>query len=137
VLLAINDSPVEAEQDSFLAEEYWREAPHHPVGDLYFEAGATFRAGPYRPQAEAGGASGDGAIRAPMPGRVTAVEVSLGAAVAKGQPLVWLEAMKMEHTISAPADGVLTQLDVTVGQQVDVGTVLARVQSPVSDEGEA
>ena len=40
----------------------------------------------------------------------------------------------MEHTITAPADGVLTQLDVRVGQQVEVGTVLARVES--ADEGE-
>jgi propionyl-CoA carboxylase alpha chain len=53
-----------------------------------------------------------------------------------GQPLVWLEAMKMEHTITAPADGVVTQLDVTVGQQVDVGTVLARVENQNESEGE-
>jgi len=44
--------------------------------------------------------------------------------------LVWLEAMKMEHTITAPADGVLTQLSVSVGQQVEVGAVLARVEKP-------
>ena len=42
----------------------------------------------------------------------------------------------MEHTITAPSDGVVTQLDVTVGQQVEVGTVLARVQNPEAEEGE-
>ena len=49
--------------------------------------------------------------------------------------------MKMEHTIAAPSDGVLTQLDVHVGQQVEVGTVLARVEDPAppetSPEGES
>jgi biotin carboxyl carrier protein len=42
---------------------------------------------------------------------------------------VWLEAMKMEHIIAAPAAGVLTELSVTVGQQVGVGAVLARVET--------
>jgi propionyl-CoA carboxylase alpha chain len=55
--------------------------------------------------------------------------------VTAGQPLIWLEAMKMEHTITAPADGVITQLDVTVGQQVEVGAVLARVEAD-NHEGE-
>jgi propionyl-CoA carboxylase alpha chain len=54
----------------------------------------------------------------------------LGDTVTAGQPLVCLEAMKMEHTITAPADGVLTQLSVSVGQQVEVGAVLARVETP-------
>jgi propionyl-CoA carboxylase alpha chain len=45
--------------------------------------------------------------------------------------------MKMEHTITAPSDGVLAQLDVTVGQQVEVGTVLARLEIPASTEGES
>ncbi len=70
-----------------------------------------------------------------MPGAVIRLGAALGDTVTLGQPLVWLEAMKMEHTITAPADGVVTQLEVSVGQQVDVGgTVLARVESP---EGES
>ena len=60
-----------------------------------------------------------------MPGAVIRLGAALGDTVTVGQPLVWLEAMKMEHTITAPADGVVTQLNVCVGQQVDVGTVLA------------
>ena len=54
-----------------------------------------------------------------------------------GQPLVWLEAMKMEHTITASADGVLTELNVTSGQQVEVGAVLARVEDQTPAEGES
>ena len=53
--------------------------------------------------------------------------------VTAGQPLIWLEAMKMEHTIAAPTDGVLTQLNVNTGQQVEVGAVLARVEAPESE----
>jgi propionyl-CoA carboxylase alpha chain len=68
-----------------------------------------------------------GSLVAPMPGTVIRVAVAAGDAVGQGQPLLWLEAMKMQHTIVAPAAGVLAELPVTVGQQVDVGTVLAVV----------
>ena len=78
-----------------------------------------------------------GSLLAPMPGAVIRLGAALGDTVTAGQPLVWLEAMKMEHTITAPSDGVLPQLDVGVGQQVEVGTVLARVESPASAEGES
>ncbi len=70
-----------------------------------------------------------GSLLAPMPGSVVRVGATAGATVTAGQPLIWLEAMKMEHTISAPADGVLAELHVQAGQQVDVGTVLARIDS--------
>ena len=64
-----------------------------------------------------------------MPGSVIRLGADLGDTVAAGQPLIWLEAMKMEHTITAPAGGVLTQICVAVGQQVEVGAVLARVET--------
>jgi biotin carboxyl carrier protein len=70
-----------------------------------------------------------GSLLAPMPGSVLRVGAAPGDTVTAGQPLVWLEAMKMEHTITAPADGVLAELNVTAGQQVEVGAVLARVDS--------
>jgi len=73
-----------------------------------------------------------GSLVAPMPGNVIRVGAAVGDAVTAGQPLIWLEAMKMEHTITASTDGVLTQLDVTTGQQVEVGAVLARVEAPES-----
>lgn len=74
-----------------------------------------------------------GSLLAPMPGSVVRVGAAVGDTVTAGQPLIWLEAMKMEHTIAAPEDGVLAELNVTAGQQVEVGAVLARVES---QEGE-
>jgi pyruvate carboxylase subunit A/propionyl-CoA carboxylase alpha chain len=63
-----------------------------------------------------------------MPGSVLRVGAAVGDHVKAGQPLIWLEAMKMEHTITAPTKGVLTELNVGAGQQVDVGAVLARIE---------
>ena len=71
-----------------------------------------------------------GSLLAPMPGSVLRVGAAVGDTVTAGQPLVWLEAMKMEHTVTAPSDGVLAELNVETGQQVDVGAILARVESP-------
>ena len=76
-----------------------------------------------------------GSLLAPMPGSVIRLGARLGERVTAGQPLIWLEAMKMEHTITAPADGVITQLEVVMGQQVEVGAVLARVEAD-NHEGE-
>jgi len=69
----------------------------------------------------------DGEIEAPMPGKVTAVEVSAGEKVANGQRLLTLEAMKMEHALVAPFDGVVAELNAREGAQVTEGMVLARV----------
>ncbi|RSN34344.1 acetyl/propionyl-CoA carboxylase subunit alpha [Amycolatopsis sp. WAC 01416] len=68
-----------------------------------------------------------GSLVAPMPGTVVRLAVEAGDPVKTGDPLLWLEAMKMEHRIAAPADGVVTELPVVVGQQVEVGTILAVV----------
>ncbi|MBF6062674.1 ATP-grasp domain-containing protein [Nocardia terpenica] len=76
----------------------------------------------------------EGSLLAPMPGSVIRVGAAAGDRVEPGQPILWLEAMKMEHTIAAPAAGVLAELNVTAGQQVDVGAVLAVVQSDDSTE---
>jgi len=82
---------------------------------------------------EPGSAVEQGSLVAPMPGNVIRIGAQVGDSVAAGQPLVWLEAMKMEHTITAPTDGVLAQLNVRTGQQVEVGAILARVESPQSE----
>jgi 3-methylcrotonyl-CoA carboxylase alpha subunit len=63
-----------------------------------------------------------------MPGRIIAVEVTAGDAVTKGQKLVTLEAMKMEHTLTAPFDGVVAEFDASEGAQVSEGALLARVE---------
>jgi 3-methylcrotonyl-CoA carboxylase alpha subunit len=71
-------------------------------------------------------ASDEGGIRALMPGRVVALLAEPGARVAKGQPLLILEAMKMEHTTSAPADGICEAFNVAIGEQVSEGAELVR-----------
>jgi propionyl-CoA carboxylase alpha chain len=85
---------------------------------------------------EPGSAVEKGSLVAPMPGNVIRLGAGIGDAVTAGQPLIWLEAMKMEHTITAPSDGVLAELNVNTGQQVEVGAVLARVESPENAEGD-
>jgi acetyl/propionyl-CoA carboxylase alpha subunit len=77
---------------------------------------------------DAAGAAAAGSLLAPMPGKVIRVDASPGDEVAAGQPLLVLEAMKMEHEIVAPAAGVLTSLPVSVGDQVDAGTLLAAIE---------
>ncbi|MYY84931.1 MULTISPECIES: biotin carboxylase N-terminal domain-containing protein [unclassified Streptomyces] len=71
-----------------------------------------------------------GSLLAPMPGTVVRVAdgITEGQQVTAGQPLVWLEAMKMEHRICAPASGTLTALHAVPGRQVEVGALLAVVQ---------
>jgi len=68
-----------------------------------------------------------GSLVAPMPGLVVRVLAEAGTAVTAGQPLVVLEAMKMEHEVAAPAGGVVTELRAAAGQQVEAGQVLAVV----------
>ena len=70
----------------------------------------------------------DGEIEAPMPGRVTAVEVAAGDKVTKGQRLLTLEAMKMEHALTAPFDGTVAELSAAPGQQVGEGALLVKVE---------
>jgi propionyl-CoA carboxylase alpha chain len=83
---------------------------------------------------EPGSAVEKGSLVAPMPGNVIRLGAAVGDTVTTGQPLIWLEAMKMEHTLTAPADGVLAELNVDTGQQVEVGAVLARVEAPHDPE---
>ncbi|RWM19263.1 MAG: acetyl/propionyl/methylcrotonyl-CoA carboxylase subunit alpha [Mesorhizobium sp.] len=70
-------------------------------------------------------AAGSDSLRAPMPGLVKLVRAAKGEAVIKGQPLLILEAMKMEHTISATHDGTIAEI-AAEGAQVTDGTVLVR-----------
>ncbi|GHJ39880.1 biotin carboxylase N-terminal domain-containing protein [Streptomyces sp. TS71-3] len=80
-----------------------------------------------------------GSLLAPMPGTVVrlAEGVAEGARVTAGAPLLWLEAMKMEHTVTAPATGTLTALHAALGHQVESGTLLAVVteESPAESTG--
>ncbi len=80
------------------------------------------------PAAAMGSGAADGAILSPMPGRVIAVEITAGDAVAKGQKLVTLEAMKMEHSLVAPFDGTVAELNAAAGGQVSEGALLVRIE---------
>jgi propionyl-CoA carboxylase alpha chain len=68
-----------------------------------------------------------GSLTAETPGTVLRIAVTVGQAVSAGEPLLWLEAMKMQHALTAPTDGEVTDLPVRVGQQVEQGAVLAVV----------
>ncbi|MFC5747789.1 biotin carboxylase N-terminal domain-containing protein [Actinomadura rugatobispora] len=83
-------------------------------------------------RAETGAAAstaGDGVLRSPMPGTVLAVKAAEGDHVTEGQPLVVVEAMKMEHTVTAPVTGVVAQLPARTGAQVALDAVLAVIES--------
>ena len=72
---------------------------------------------------EAGEQEGAG-LAAPMPGKILAVLTQAGAQVEKGAPMIVMEAMKMEHTISAPANGLVKEVRYAVGDQVAEGAEL-------------
>jgi geranyl-CoA carboxylase alpha subunit len=97
--------------------------------DLHLDlAGASNRFFEFTPAlAAAKEKEGDGRLIAPMAGRIVAVRAGLGEVVAKGQILVILEAMKMEHEIKAPADGVVEEIGVGEGDQVTARQTLAVV----------
>jgi propionyl-CoA carboxylase alpha chain len=74
-----------------------------------------------------------GSLLAPMPGSIVRLAVALGDRVEAGDPILWLEAMKMQHRINAPAAGIVAELPVQEGQQIDVGAVLAVVTEDTED----
>jgi acetyl/propionyl-CoA carboxylase alpha subunit len=77
-----------------------------------------------------------GSLVAPMPGTVVKVLAAPGDTVAKGDPVVVIEAMKMEHTIGAPGDGTVAEILVAVGRQVDIDQVIAVIRSDDEAEGD-
>jgi 3-methylcrotonyl-CoA carboxylase alpha subunit len=80
-----------------------------------------------QPRGSGLGAASSGTILSPMPGRIIAVDVAAGDTVTKGQKLVTLEAMKMEHSLTAPFDGTVAELNAIPGAQVQVDALLVRV----------
>jgi acetyl/propionyl-CoA carboxylase alpha subunit len=94
-------------------------APAPPLVPLEVEAAAL----------TAGAPGGEGRVTAPMPGKVIDVRVDAGAQVASHQPLVVLEAMKMEQVVSAPYDARVESVEVVPGEQVATGTVLVRLET--------
>jgi len=102
------------------------------VGDQFvlFDRGEAVPVSAYRARTSAGtGAASDGALRAPMPGKIVSVSARSGETVTKGQSIVVLEAMKMEHALTAPFDGVVDSIGVAVGDQAPEGAVLATISA--------
>jgi 3-methylcrotonyl-CoA carboxylase alpha subunit len=95
---------------------------------LVFSAGQAFAFTLPGAAGAAGGGEGEGSLVSPMPGRILSVDVRQGDTVAKGQKLVTLEAMKMEHSLAAPFDGIIAALEAKEGAQVAEGTLLVRVE---------
>ena len=87
--------------------------PRSPAIDLLAHAGESHTEG--------------GRLTAPMPGKILSFSVKAGDKVSKGQPLAVMEAMKMEHTIAAPADGVVEELMYAPGDQVTEGAELLKI----------
>jgi 3-methylcrotonyl-CoA carboxylase alpha subunit len=98
-------------------------------GYLVNDLGSSYMFNFWRPGGTAGPGSSSGTILSPMPGRIIAVEVAQGQTVTKGQKLLTLEAMKMEHSLTAPFDGVVAELNAEVGAQVQVEALLVRVEA--------
>jgi len=97
-------------------------------GVVVFEAGEAYAITRPRPAIEEAAHVGEDQVRAPMPGRIAAVAVRPGARVARGQTLATLEAMKMEHALAAPFDGVVADVRCSVGDQVQEGALLVQLE---------
>jgi biotin carboxyl carrier protein len=78
-------------------------------------------------------ATGPQVVNADMPGKIVKIEVAKGAAVTAGQPVVIVEAMKMENPIPAPVDGIVTDIAVREGDTVDAGAPLFTVEPPAKE----
>jgi 3-methylcrotonyl-CoA carboxylase alpha subunit len=76
-----------------------------------------------------------GRLTAPMPGRVTQLMVEPGTSVRRGQPLIVIEAMKMEHTVTAPADGVIEAVRFAPGDLVEEGAELIALAPEGQERG--
>ncbi|MGN6514407.1 MAG: acetyl/propionyl/methylcrotonyl-CoA carboxylase subunit alpha [Rhizomicrobium sp.] len=105
-------------------------------GDIaVMDRGETFTVRPYDPfvAAESAGGASD-RVTSPMPGKIIQLLVKPGEQVKKGQPLAVLEAMKMEHTLAAPADAKVASVDVAQGDQVNDGATVVRFETAKAAE---
>ena len=98
-------------------------------GVTVFADGNALRFDSRAPRGASGGAASDGSLRAPMPGKIVATPAKAGDTVTKGQPIIVLEAMKMEHALTAPFDGVVGEIGFAVGDQVTADALLAKVEA--------
>ncbi len=109
--------------------DYWARAYQSHTGIIKFDHGYAYEISNWEHRGSHQGSAPDGAILSPMPGRIIAVEVAAGDTVTKGQKLLTLEAMKMEHSLTAPFDGVVAELNAEAGAQVQVEALLVRIEA--------
>ncbi|MEO1038258.1 MAG: acetyl/propionyl/methylcrotonyl-CoA carboxylase subunit alpha [Pseudomonadota bacterium] len=100
---------------------------------LLFSRGEARQLDAYNPEAAADALDAGAVVRAPMPGKVLSVSIEPGAAVSRGDTLLVLEAMKMEHALAAPRDGVVETVSITAGAQVNDGDVLVTLTDEESE----
>jgi geranyl-CoA carboxylase alpha subunit len=117
----------------FAIEGHLREARYVLVDDaVHLDIGGrvhAFEDATLAPPSAEAGAAADGILRAPMSGLVVVLDVAEGDQVRRGQVVAILEAMKMEHQIIAPADGVVAAVAVAKGAQVGARDILVKVNS--------
>ena len=123
-LIAADGRPLEAHLDPGL-EPAWTA---HGGEVVLFEGGEAYAFSRPHSAGEDAGHAGDGQLRAPMPGRIVLVAAKAGDRVDKGQPLVTLEAMKMEHAQTAPFDARVAEVLCAAGDQVSEGALLMRLE---------
>ncbi|MBX9944028.1 MAG: acetyl/propionyl/methylcrotonyl-CoA carboxylase subunit alpha [Reyranella sp.] len=113
--------------DTFVATVVRRTAPDGGIDYALFADGGSRRlrlVDPFDVTQYEAAAAGDAAVRAPLPGKIIDLRVKVGDTVSRGQPLLVLEAMKMEHMLAAPADGRIKSIRYAVGEQVAEGAEL-------------
>ncbi|KDB02885.1 3-methylcrotonyl-CoA carboxylase subunit alpha [Defluviimonas sp. 20V17] len=139
ITLRRNDAVAEVRAER-RQDGWWLDAAKAPAlvmanGAIHvFDAGVTASFAPVDPLARGTEAGGGGDVTlSPMPGLVKAVFVSAGQAVAQGDRLGVLEAMKMEHTLTAGRDGVVAEVLAQAGAQVEAGAALVRLEAEVAE----
>lgn len=126
----VNGIPFEVEMQgsSLVEEDLPTQVADETAAPAVAAAPAAVEAAPAAPAAPAAGAPGAGApVKAPLPGVVAKILVSVGQAVKKGETVLVLEAMKMENNITAEADGKITGICVAAGDSVMEGTSLVTI----------
>ena len=142
--LRLNAMPSDIVRMSVGGKSYQASAPAEFGGDIYVSRaardvalvtanGQSFGIALERHEGGASAGAADGAILSPMPGTVIALDVQTGDTVIAGQKLMVLEAMKMEHSITAPFDGIVREVGPELNDQVASDALLIQIEKPQSE----
>jgi 3-methylcrotonyl-CoA carboxylase alpha subunit len=142
--LRLNANPSDIVRMSVGGKSYQANAPAEFGGDIYVSRaaqdvalvtanGQSFGIALERHEGGATASAADGAILSPMPGKVIALDVQTGDTVVAGQKIMVLEAMKMEHSIVAPFDGIVREVGPALNEQVASDALLIQIEKPQSE----